>query len=91
MTTQTETKIHHTIRVAAADTPDQPLWTHNGVAPEDLDDFILAHKRTRPTMALFVDRQCLFAGTLQEDHIERLSKQIAELPWVVDIVTRPYR
>jgi len=77
--------------VAASDTADNPIRVHNGVAAEDLEEYIEAHKRIRPSAALFIDKQCVFTGTIQEDKIALLTKEIAALTWVVDIVTKPYR
>jgi hypothetical protein len=86
-----EVKVHHVIRIAALDTAANPIRTHNGVADEDLADYIESHKRIRPSAALFVDGQCVFTGTMQQEQIDRLCEEVSKLAWKVDIVTRPYR
>lgn len=91
MTTQTEPVVHHVIRVAGSDTIENPIWVHNGVAAEDLTDYVEGHKRIRPSAALFVDGNCVFTGTLQEDHVRRVAEEVKRLAWKVDIITRPYR
>jgi hypothetical protein len=83
--------VHHVIRIAASDTPDTPVRTHNGVAPEDLQEHLDSNKKIRPSAALFVDGECVFEGTLQQDHIKRARAEIGRMTWKVDILTKPYR
>lgn len=73
------------------DTANNPIRVHNGVADEDLADYVESHKRIRPSAALFVDGQCVFAGVMQQEQIDRLCDEVSKMTWKVDMVTRPYR